>query len=161
MKKQESPGFSRGEHVNDTTTLETLADQILRRAITIAHGDTAEPRPGQAELTSWIAEAMGDATDEPGGEPPAVIAEAPTGIGKSFAGLAPAFAAAAHRKRRTVISTEMVGLQNQIMVKDAPVVAQACAEVTGYTPKIAVHKGWRRYVCLKAAFEQAIDLLGE
>jgi ATP-dependent DNA helicase DinG len=75
-------------------------------------------------------------------------AEAPTGSGKSLAALAPAMVLAALRGERSVISTESLGLQGQYLSKDAPVVAEAVAEVTGARPPaVAVLKGWSNHAC--------------
>ncbi|MCL2736295.1 MAG: hypothetical protein FWD75_06650 [Propionibacteriaceae bacterium] len=74
---------------------------------------------------------------------------APVGVGKTLAELAPAWVAAS-RGRRTVVSTDSLALQSQIMTKDAPVVAQA-ATALGLPPvTIAVHKGWSNYACALA-----------
>jgi ATP-dependent DNA helicase DinG len=70
----------------------------------------------------------------------------------SLAYLCPA-SVAASRGERTVVSTEMISLQNQIIVKDAPVVADACEKVTGYRPRIALLKGWSNFGCPAAALD--------
>lgn len=88
----------------------------------------------------------------------AVCAEAPTGTGKSLAYLIGALAAAqtleAREKRPfpVVISTNTVGLQSQILDKDAPILAEAgLLDVK----KVQAALGRGRYLCLAAAQRHA------
>ena len=116
---------------------------VLDRAVTIATGGRAiAARPAQAEL----AEAVEHAFETTG----RLAAEAPTGSGKSLAVIVPAVLAAA-KGERTVISTETLGLQAQIVSKDGPAAAQAAYEATGYRPVLAALKGWSNYGCGLAA----------
>ncbi len=71
-----------------------------------------EERPEQTELASAV-----DAVMQKGGR---LIAEAGTGVGKSFAYLVPAIAAAADRGERVVIATHTIALQEQLLGKDVP-----------------------------------------
>jgi ATP-dependent DNA helicase DinG len=64
------------------------------------------------------------------------------------------------RKERTVITTESLGLQSQLIEKDLPVIARATKEVTGVAPSFAVLKGWGNFACTLAAVEQAQELTG-
>lgn len=122
--------------------------KTLTEAVRIATGiPDAAPRPGQLSLTRDIEKAM-----EENGH---VVGVAPTGSGKSFSLLAPAMIAAASDGQRTVISTESLSLQAQIMEKDAPNAAAACEKVTGTKPKVALLKGFSNYVCLAAARDTA------
>lgn len=73
----------------------------------------------------------------------------------SLAYLAPAMTAAALHGERSVISTEMISLQTQIIDKDAPVVVDAVEAVTGKRPQVALLKGWSNYACLNAAVDAA------
>ena len=135
-----------------------LAESV-RRAVGAA---AAQPRPGQGALSARIADIFTHYTRDHD----AVAAhrqhvgQAPTGSGKALAYLAPAMVAATVG-RRTVISTESLALQGQIVNKDAPVAAAACDALTGVRPSVAVLKGWGNYVCLLAATERAYTLLGE
>lgn len=135
----------------DDLTGTTMA--ILNAAVESVVGPGAAPRPGQAMLTEDIAAAYA-ATGEH-------LGKAPTGSGKSFASLAPAFAAVATRRQRSVLSTESISLQTQINDKDAPVVADATYQVTGYRPTWSVLKGFSNYVCLHAATVSAAGLTGD
>ena len=65
-----------------------------------------EDRPGQREMASAVAQAIGDGTH--------LIAEAGTGTGKSLAYLIPAILSG----KRTVISTATKALQDQLANKD-------------------------------------------
>lgn len=78
----------------------------------------------------------------------------------SLAYLVPAALSAAETERRTVVSTESLSLQAQLIDKDAPVVAQAVKATTGRDVKFAVLKGWSNYVCSPAAREAAHEILG-
>jgi ATP-dependent DNA helicase DinG len=117
--------------------------KVLTESVRLVTGiPDAEPRPGQAKLAD-----IQTAIDTVGH----VSGAAPTGLGKSLALLAPAFAAAASSGQRTVISTESLSLQAQIIDKDAPVVAQATENVYGKRPAFALLKGFSNYVCTSRA----------
>lgn len=117
-----------------------LLHQTLTTAVRRATGlPDAGPREGQWSLTCDISEAIGTFGQ--------TVGMASTGTGKSLAYLVPAMLAAATKDQRTVISTESLGLQAQIVSKDAPVVAAAVAAHTGKTPTVALLKGWSNYVC--------------
>jgi len=86
------------------------------------------------------------------------VGAAPTGTGKSLAYLVPA-AILATQGSRTLVSTESLGLQHQIVEKDFPAVAAAVRDVTGQDLSVAVHKGWANFVCLHAAEQEAQEAL--
>ena len=71
-----------------------------------------EERPEQAELAAAVDHVM-----RKGGR---LMAEAGTGVGKSFAYLVPAISAAADRSERVVIATHTIALQEQLLDKDVP-----------------------------------------
>lgn len=133
-------------------SLRAASKAVLAECVaTITGSRTTPPRPGQARLLDDICAAFD--TPAIGSEPGGLVAgEAPTGTGKSYAYLCPA-SVAASRGERTVVSTEMISLQNQIIVKDAPVVADACEKITGYRPRIALLKGWSNFGCPAAALD--------
>jgi ATP-dependent DNA helicase DinG len=98
-----------------------------------------EDRPGQRDMAAYVADAYND-----GG---VALLEAGTGVGKSFAYLLPALMWARENGERTVVSTNTINLQEQLVGKDLPVLARALA--TGeHTPTFALLKGWRNYLCL-------------
>lgn len=76
----------------------------------------------------------------------------------SLSYLAPAFENAVAGKR-TLISTEGLGLQRQIIAKDAPAVAKAAYEKHGVDVRTAVLKGFSNYVCANKAGTSARKLL--
>ena len=73
--------------------------------------------------------------------------EAGTGIGKSFAYLVPALAWAAKNGERTVVSTNTINLQEQLVGKDLPLLRDALG-TEERMPTFALLKGWRNYLCL-------------
>lgn len=73
------------------------------------------------------------------------LLEAGTGVGKSLAYLVPALRWAALRGERTVVSTNTINLQEQLVGKDLPLLADALSD---QTVRFALLKGWRNYVCL-------------
>jgi ATP-dependent DNA helicase DinG len=98
-----------------------------------------EDRPSQRDMAAHIADGYND-----GGT---LLLEAGTGVGKSFAYLVPALAWARANEERTIISTNTINLQEQLVGKDLPLLRKAIA-CDGYTPTFALLKGWRNYLCL-------------
>lgn len=129
-----------------------VAQAILSASVQKVVGhNNATPRPGQQRLFVDVCDVMNNG--EHG------VFSAPTGSGKTLATLAPAFAAATEGER-TVISTESLTLQDQILDKDAPVVAAATLDLTSCRPTVALLKGFSNYACLLAATRTARSLTG-
>src|SRR5256885_10645383 len=81
------------------------------------------------------------------------LLEAGTGVGKSFAYLVPALEWARVNGERTIVSTNTINLQEQLVGKDLPILARAFS--TGERAvTFALLKGWRNYLCL-SRLEQA------
>lgn len=86
-----------------------------RIAARLAHYET---RPQQLAMADTVADAIAQGRH--------LIAEAGTGVGKSFAYLVPAILAVAEREgaaggpRRVVVSTHTISLQEQLITKDLP-----------------------------------------
>jgi ATP-dependent DNA helicase DinG len=98
-----------------------------------------EDRPSQRDMAAYVADLYND-----GG---VGMLEAGTGVGKSFAYLVPALVWARENGERTVVSTNTINLQEQLVGKDLPILARALG--TGdHSPTFALLKGWRNYVCL-------------
>jgi ATP-dependent DNA helicase DinG len=97
-----------------------------------------EDRPSQRDMAAYVAD-----TYNGGG---VALLEGGTGVGKSFAYLVPAFAWARANGERTVVSTNTINLQEQLVGKDLPLLARAMAYPE--PPTFALLKGWRNYVCL-------------
>jgi ATP-dependent DNA helicase DinG len=79
------------------------------------------------------------------------LLEAGTGIGKSLGYLVPALRWSAANKERTVVSTNTINLQEQLVQKDLPFLAGALDD---QPVRFALLKGWRNYLCLQR-LEQA------
>lgn len=79
-----------------------------------------------------------------------LIVEAGTGVGKSFAYLLPAIAEVVERRRRVLISTHTISLQEQLMEKDIPFLRA----VTGQEFSAVLCKGRSNYLCQRRT-EQA------
>ena len=74
------------------------------------------------------------------------MAEAGTGVGKSFAYLLPAMHFALANKEKVVISTATITLQQQLFEKDIPLVASSMGDVK---IKSVIMKGRSNYLCLR------------
>ena len=97
-----------------------------------------EDRESQREMAGVVADLYND-----GG---VGLLEAGTGVGKSLAYLVPALRWAASNGERTVVSTNTINLQEQLVRKDLPFLAAAFEGEQEV--RFALLKGWRNYVCL-------------
>lgn len=97
-----------------------------------------EDRESQREMAGAVADLYND-----GG---VGLLEAGTGVGKSLAYLVPALRWAAANGQRTVVSTNTINLQEQLVRKDLPFLADALGGEQQV--RFALLKGWRNYVCL-------------
>ena len=95
-----------------------------------------ERRESQRELLELV-----DETLEEGGF---LVAEAPTGTGKSLAYLLPAMAFALRQDAKVVVSTGTRNLQEQLLQKDLPSLLAA----TGWPVRAHLLKGRQNYLCL-------------
>ena len=94
-----------------------------------------EPRQAQLDLMEMIVRCFNE--DAIG------AAEAGTGVGKSFAYLVPSVYFAGETGERVVISTATITLQNQLFLKDIPLVRDS----VGAKIKAALVKGRGNYLC--------------
>ena len=110
----------------------------LGRAFFGPQGLLARSLPGYEERPSQqrLSEAVGRVLEEGG----LLLAEAGTGTGKTLAYLLPAV----ELGRRVVVSTGTKALQEQLLSKDIPLLAQAL----GRDLSVAVMKGRGNYLCL-------------
>ncbi len=97
-----------------------------------------EDRPTQREMARTIAMLYND-----GG---VGLLEAGTGVGKSLGYLLPALRWAALNGERTVVSTNTINLQEQLVRKDLPFLERALGNEQQV--RFALLKGWRNYLCL-------------
>ncbi len=95
-----------------------------------------EMREGQVALARMVDEAMR------GGRH--ALGEGPCGTGKSVAYAVPAVHHAHHEKKRVVIATANIALQEQLVRKDLPMLAS----VLPWPFTFALLKGRNNYVCL-------------
>ena len=73
------------------------------------------------------------------------LLEAGTGVGKSLGYLVPALRWAAANNERTIVSTNTINLQEQLVGKDLPFLAKALSD---QPVRFALLKGWRNFLCL-------------
>jgi ATP-dependent DNA helicase DinG len=98
-----------------------------------------EDRPTQREMSAAIAARYND-----GG---VLVAEAGTGTGKSIAYLIPAVEWAVRNRERTVVSTNTINLQEQLVTKDLPFLRNALGRPFRY----ALVKGRGNYISIRRA----------
>jgi ATP-dependent DNA helicase DinG len=98
--------------------------------------------------------AMAEAVERALDEERHLLVEAGTGTGKTLAYLIPAILSG----RKVVVSTATRALQEQIFVKDLPIVAEALG-AHGVTFRAALMKGLSNYLCLRR-FEEARGMGG-
>ena len=114
-------------------TLESIlgADGAIARRL----GDRYEFRPQQLEMAAAVQDAL--ANEHP------VMIEAGTGVGKSFAYLLPIIDWAVKNKKRVVISTHTISLQEQLIYKDIPLLQSVYPDE--FTAILV--KGRNNYLC--------------
>lgn len=95
-------------------------------------------RPEQLELARGVEHAFSEVRT--------LLAEAPTGVGKSFAYLVPATYRASKHAQKVVVMTANIALQEQIVGRDLPFLA----EHLPWKFTFALAKGWSNYLCLDA-----------
>jgi ATP-dependent DNA helicase DinG len=96
-----------------------------------------EPRPGQVQMAQLVERGILEGMH--------TIVEAGTGVGKSLAYLVPAI----RSKKKIVLSTGTIALQEQLVRKDLPLVEKAL----GVPLRVSMLKGRNHYLC-KLKFER-------
>lgn len=81
------------------------------------------------------------------------LLEAPTGTGKTLSYLLPSATWAALNGEKTVVSTNTINLQDQLVNKDLPMLRG----ILGREVKYALVKGMRNYLCLLRAEQEKTD----
>ncbi|MEI7218188.1 ATP-dependent DNA helicase, partial [Pectobacterium carotovorum] len=128
---------------NDRVIDDFANDGALAKAIT-----GFKPREPQRQMAQAVMRAIDDKT--------ALVVEAGTGTGKTYAYLAPAL----RSDKKVIISTGSKALQDQLYSRDLPTIAQALK----YKGKLALLKGRSNYLCLERLEQQSLgggDLPGE
>jgi len=95
-----------------------------------------ESRPAQVAMAETIEQAIEQREH--------AIVEAPTGVGKSFAYLLPAALHALQQKKKVVISTGTIALQEQLINKDIPLLQSLFSELNA-----VLIKGRQNYISLR------------
>jgi ATP-dependent DNA helicase DinG len=104
-------------------------------AIARRMGNLYEFRPQQLEMATAVEQAV-DAGKH-------LLVEAGTGVGKSFAYLLPAIDYAVKRRKRVVVSTHTISLQEQLIEKDIPLIQSVYPDE--FTAVLV--KGRSNYLC--------------
>jgi Rad3-related DNA helicase/REP element-mobilizing transposase RayT len=122
----------------------TLLQSVLSPDGAVARrlGERYEFRPQQLEMAEAVESAL---TDEHH-----LLVEAGTGVGKSFAYLLPAIDYAVRKRKRVVISTHTISLQEQLIEKDIPLLQAVYPDE--FTAVLV--KGRSNYLCQRR-LEQA------
>lgn len=125
----------------------SLNEQELCRVISAGGAMTAilpgfRERPSQVTMLRDITRGFNDGC--------VVVAEAGTGVGKSFAYLIPAVAWAAQNGERIVVATATINLQQQLLERDLDLVQKAL----GTRVRTALAKGRGNYLCRRRLEEQ-------
>src|SRR5207302_4979639 len=108
-----------------------------------------EFRPQQQEMAVAVARALEEDRH--------LVVEAGTGVGKSLAYLVPAILFALEQKRKAIVSTHTINLQEQLLEKDIPILKK----ILPVEFDAALMKGRQNYLCprrLRRALEQAAEL---
>lgn len=96
-----------------------------------------EYRSTQKEMAEFILSVLGNNSH--------AFVEAPTGVGKSFAYLVPSIYFALKNKRKVIVSTHTINLQEQLINKDIPFLQKIFPE----SFKAKLLKGRNNYLCPK------------
>jgi ATP-dependent DNA helicase DinG len=115
-----------------------IADELGPNGPIAAAMAQYEDRPAQRDMARTIATLYNDTG--------VGLIEAGTGVGKSLGYLLPALRWAALKGERTVVSTNTINLQEQLVRKDLPFLAVALEGEQQV--RFALLKGWRNYLCL-------------
>src|SRR5436190_8519373 len=94
-----------------------------------------EFRPQQQEMAVAVAQTLEEERH--------LVVEAGTGVGKSLAYLVPAILFALEQKKKAIVSTHTINLQEQLLYKDIPILQKVLPE----TFDAALVKGRQNYVC--------------
>jgi ATP-dependent DNA helicase DinG len=115
----------------------------------LAKAKNFEYRPEQQAMAVAVARALQEERH--------LVVEAGTGVGKSIAYLAPSILFAIAEKKKAVISTHTINLQEQLLYKDIPILKK----VLPIEFEAALMKGRQNYLCprrLERALQQAGEL---
>src|SRR5580765_7742728 len=115
----------------------------------LAKARNFEYRPEQQTMAAAVAQALENERH--------LVVEAGTGVGKSLAYLIPAALFAIEQKKKAIISTHTINLQEQLLHKDIPIVKK----ILPIEFEASLMKGRQNYVCprrLERAIQNSNDL---
>jgi ATP-dependent DNA helicase DinG len=121
-----------------TVDPDEIADDLGPRGPIARAMQQYEDRPAQRDMARAIAALYNDTG--------VGLIEAGTGVGKSLGYLLPALRWSAKTGERTVVSTNTINLQEQLVRKDLPFLEEALRDEQEV--RFALLKGWRNYLCL-------------
>jgi Rad3-related DNA helicase/REP element-mobilizing transposase RayT len=148
------PAYSRAviaptEHQPAGADLVSQVEQIFSPNGLLSRAKNFEFRPQQQQMAVAVARALQNCEH--------LAAEAGTGVGKSLAYLIPAILFAVAQKKKAIVSTHTINLQEQLTEKDLPMLAQILPVKFNFT----MLKGRANYLCtrrLQKAMQQAGNL---
>lgn len=114
--------------------------------------DGFRERPQQLKMAEAVSQALNDDAH--------LVVEAPTGVGKSLAYLAPVLIDAVAQGKRVVISTHTIALQDQLLEKDIPLLA-ACLPIEFTVTKALGRNNYVGLRRLALAMERVPDLIAD
>ncbi len=115
----------------------------------LAKARNFEYRPEQQQMAMAVARTLEEERH--------LVVEAGTGVGKSIAYLTPSILYAVEQKKKAIISTHTINLQEQLLYKDIPILKK----VLPIEFEAALMKGRQNYLCprrLERAMQQATEL---
>src|SRR5437660_4797676 len=115
----------------------------------VAKAKNFERRPQQQQMAGAVARALEEERH--------LVVEAGTGVGKSLAYLVPSILFALEQKKKAIVSTHTINLQEQLLYKDIPILQKTLPVEF----EAALMKGRQNYLCphrLQRALQQANDL---
>ena len=115
----------------------------------LAQARNFEYRPEQQAMAVAVAQSLEEERH--------LVVEAGTGVGKSLAYLVPSVLFAHEKKKKAIISTQTINLQEQLLYKDIPIVKK----ILPIEFEAALMKGRQNYLCprrLERAIQQANEL---
>src|SRR5437763_12152070 len=127
--------------LNETQTLKpdfiTQVEEIFSPNGLLSRAKNFEYRPQQQQMAVAVARALEDKEH--------LAVEAGTGVGKSLAYLVPAILYAVAHKKKAIVSTHTINLQEQLTEKDLPMLEA----ILPIKFKFTMLKGRANYLCTR------------
>src|ERR1043166_3933430 len=141
--------FAEAEPAGSGLDLVAQVQEFFSSTGLLSRASNFEFRPQQQEMAVAVARAL-QGTEN-------LLVEAGTGVGKSLAYLIPAILFAVAQKKKAIVSTHTINLQEQLVEKDLPMLEQILPVKFSFT----MLKGRQNYLCtrrLHKAMQQAASL---